>query len=329
MTNKTFSRRKFLKLSAFSLSALAFSPDFNGLENSRQHRLMRVGSDSVSIHSQPNEESRILYQRYRDDLINVYYEVKSEYGPEYNPIWYRVWGGYVHRAQLVEVEYVLNETVSDIREEGQLGELTVPFIIPIRYPNHNNWIMEDFRFYFESTHWVRDVVQGPDGRVWYIVEDQLSKTKHMLPGEFIRLIPDSEFSPIAPDIQNKRIEISIANQVLKAFEGTSIVLETKISSGQLRGDLQTPSGEFRIGAKYPSKHMPNDLWGVPWCCFFELEKGIATHGTYWHNNFGVPTSHGCINMRNSEAKWLFRWTNPVASPEKERTTGFGTRIIIS
>jgi len=75
------------------------------------------------------------------------------------------------------------------------------------------------------------------------------------------------------------------------------------------------------------------LPGVPWTCFF-AQGGYAFHGTYWHNNFGLQMSHGCINMRNADAKWLFRWTTPVfaekiESPDDWEKTGFGTRVDIS
>jgi lipoprotein-anchoring transpeptidase ErfK/SrfK len=139
-------------------------------------------------------------------------------------------------------------------------------------------------------------------------------------------------------MEAKRIEISISEQTLTAFEGDDIVLHTTISSGALTPNKKTPSGEFRIGSKMPSKHMGDgqvttdiyayELLGVPWCCFFELDKGIATHGTYWHNNFGYPMSSGCINMRNHEAKWLFRWATPNGGPHEWTRTGFGTRVSV-
>jgi lipoprotein-anchoring transpeptidase ErfK/SrfK len=90
----------------------------------------------------------------------------------------------------------------------------------------------------------------------------------------------------------------------------------------------------------PSKHMGDgnlaadgyDLPGVPWTQFFH-ETGVALHGTYWHNNFGIPMSHGCVNMDTEQAKWLFRWTTPVyetkiidhSSWEKR---GYGTLVIV-
>ena len=68
-------------------------------------------------------------------------------------------------------------------------------------------------------------------------------------------------------------------------------------------------GRFRVYAKYratpmrgPGYYLPN----VPWTMYFY--GGYAIHGTYWHNNFGTPMSHGCVNMKIPEAKWLYNWT---------------------
>ena len=70
----------------------------------------------------------------------------------------------------------------------------------------------------------------------------------------------------------------------------------------------------------------NTLLGVPWTAFFHV-TGVAFHGTYWHDNFGSPMSHGCINMRNEEAKWLFRWTSPVNEPNSwEVRARLGTAV---
>jgi lipoprotein-anchoring transpeptidase ErfK/SrfK len=52
-----------------------------------------------------------------------------------------------------------------------------------------------------------------------------------------------------------------------------------------------------------------DLAGIGWTVLFS-SNGVALHSTFWHNNFGVPMSHGCVNLRPDDAKWLFRWTNP-------------------
>jgi phosphate/sulfate permease len=100
---------------------------------------------------------------------------------------------------------------------------------------------------------------------------------------------------------------------------------------------KTPEGEFRIMDKMPAKHMGNgnlfadaddyELPGVPWTSFF-TPQGHAFHGTYWHENFGTPMSHGCINMRTQEAKWLFLWASPKHEIGKTYNRGFGTLVQI-
>ena len=343
MTNKTLTRRNFLKVAALSMGSLAFRPMFDSTRLSAQPRLVRVSGagniKSVSIHKTPNEESVILYQRMKDDLINVYEEVESEFGPEYNPIWYRVWGGYVHRKWLAEVKHILNPLTDTIHEDGQLGEITVPFTRAMMYSARYGW-EPVYRLYYQTIHWIRDIITGPDGRPWYQLEDQLLKIKYAIPAEHMRVLDDSELEPLSPDVPpgEKRIEISISRQILAAFEGANIVYQTEISSGALTSIQKTPTGEFVIDPKHPSKHMGNgqitsdiyayELVGVPWNCFFEWEGGIATHGTYWHNNFGTPMSRGCVNMRNHDAKWLYRWTTPHAGPQDWVKNGYGTRVSV-
>jgi len=344
MTNKTFSRRNFVKLAGLSFGSLAFNPLIDNLRLNIRRRLMRVGKlakdgeiTSVSIHKKPSEESLILYQRYKDDLINVYGEIESEFGPEYNPIWYRVWGGFVHRAYLQEVQYIHNPVVDTIKENLQLGEITVPYTTALRYSQHTGW-EPVFRLYYQTTHWIKDIITGPDGQPWYQLQNELDRLlQYAVPAENMRILDDSEFDPISPDLPpgEKRVEISISRQELTAYEGDVVAMKTTIASGALTPEKQTPPGEFRIQSTYPSKHMGgtkrNDIYayvlpGVPWSCFFE--EGIATHGTYWHNNYGVPQSSGCINMRNHEAKWLFRWVDPVGGPHEIYRTGFGTRVSV-
>ena len=72
-----------------------------------------------------------------------------------------------------------------------------------------------------------------------------------------------------------------------------------------------------------------DLPGVPWVIYF-TKSGISFHGTYWHNDFGHPRSHGCINLTPQAAKWLFRWTLPSVPIDKEFVYGvLGTQVQIN
>ena len=82
---------------------------------------------------------------------------------------------------------------------------------------------------------------------------------------------------------------------------------------------ETPPGIRPIWRKLISVHMSGgstgggyDLPGVSWTSLFE-GNGVAIHSTFWHNNFGEEMSHGCVNCAPDDAKWIFRWTNPVVS----------------
>jgi len=68
-----------------------------------------------------------------------------------------------------------------------------------------------------------------------------------------------------------------------------------------------------------------ELPGVPWVSFFHA-VGVGFHGTYWHDNFGSPMSHGCVNMRNADAKWIYRWTMPVIGYSDWYKKGQGTLV---
>jgi lipoprotein-anchoring transpeptidase ErfK/SrfK len=107
----------------------------------------------------------------------------------------------------------------------------------------------------------------------------------------------------------KWIEVDLSEQKVIAFEGASPIRIFSISSG-LPG-TPTVTGTFRIRAKVRSQTMSGPGYSLPnveWVQYFFSD--YAFHGAYWHNNFGNPMSHGCINMTNEDAKWLFDWTGP-------------------
>lgn len=346
-------RRDFLKFVGLGAGALAFRPYYSETEPiSSGAKTVRVTIANLSVYKEPWDESEILYQKFRDDLLNVYYEVNSEHGPGYNPIWYRVWGGYVHSGHTQVVETRINEvdySVSSTPLPGKIGEVTVPFTQSRLHNSNGSW--EDvFRLYYQSVHWVVGVQDGPDGRPWYRIKDEIfdaDRLDYYVPAEHIRIISDSEISPISPEVpwKEKRIEISIGMQQLIAYEYDRPVLKTKVSTGipsrKIEGQIPTatPTGTFNIQDKMPSKHMGDgkmtadleayELPGVPWVCFFEPLTGVATHGTYWHTNFGMTMSHGCVNMRNEEAKWIYRWAYPQVTTHKVENIGYGTKVVVS
>ena len=161
--------------------------------------------------------------------------------------------------------------------------------------------------------------------VWYRLLDDRTYRFFYVPGSNVRLIPDSELSAISPEIpsEDKKIIVDLTTQSMTAYAGERIVFMSRISSGiRLReGGFATPKGNYRITRKRPCRHMMTppsefgsgfDLPGVPWVSYFTSD-GIALHGSYWHNDFGVPYSHGCVNMTPDAAKWVYRWTTPEPS----------------
>jgi hypothetical protein len=122
----------------------------------------------------------------------------------------------------------------------------------------------------------------------------------------------------------KWIDVNITKQVLVAYEGTKPVFTTLVSSGEAGlGDPEksksTKRGIFRIHTKYLSITMDSDIIGeefelrdVPYVQYFE--NGYALHASYWHDVFGQPKSHGCVNLAPEDARRLFFWTEPQIPP---------------
>jgi hypothetical protein len=134
---------------------------------------------------------------------------------------------------------------------------------------------------------------------------------------------------VIPPIQNapgwaaqgrKWIDVSILRQTLVAYEGTRPVYATLVSTGaDGLGDPKkthsTIQGVFLIHTKHVAVTMDGDdvgdefdLRDVPYVQYFT--EGYALHGAYWHDEFGTPRSHGCVNLAPDDAAWLFGWTDP-------------------
>lgn len=339
------SRRDFLKLSAaLGLSSLAFSPGFRKGIYTPSGELGRIATTSVSVYSQPDDKSTIVAQRYRDEIVNIYQDVISDKGPGYNPLWYQIWQGYVHSAHVVKVENNLNPVMDSVPETGQLVEVTVPYSQSFRYTKAYGW-QPIYRLYYGSLHWVIGIDEGPDGQPWYRIRDELLSANHEnyhAPAVHLRPVTPEEYSPLAQDVpaDAKRIEVDLSKQQLIAYEYDTEVLNTTVSTGipnsnPKGADTNTPRGTFHIYSKLPSKHMGEGYFtddleayilpGVPWVSFF-VNTGVGFHGTYWHHNFGMTMSHGCINMKTEEAKWIFRWSTPAVPPNRVETNATGTLV---
>lgn len=104
------------------------------------------------------------------------------------------------------------------------------------------------------------------------------------------------------------IAVDLTNQMTYAYEGSTLVNSFLVSTGTWR--TPTVTGTFRIYVKYTSTTMSGPgyyLTNVPYTMYFY--KGYGLHGTYWHNNFGTPMSHGCVNLYTPDAEWLFNFAD--------------------
>lgn len=139
--------------------------------------------------------------------------------------------------------------------------------------------------------------------------------------------------PVDP---NKWIEVDLKKQLVRAWDGTKLAMEFPISSGKW---APTPVGDFRIWYKTRSQSMIGgskdlgtyyNLSNVPNNMFFY--KGFALHGAYWHNNFGQPMSHGCVNEPLANAAQIFEWAGPILPEDKNAVLATndnpGTRVLV-
>jgi LysM repeat protein len=105
----------------------------------------------------------------------------------------------------------------------------------------------------------------------------------------------------------REVVVVLSTQMTYAYEDGVLVRSVQVSTGLPA--TPTVQGDYKIYLRYESQTMSGPgyyLEGVPYVMYFY--QGYGLHGTYWHNNFGQPMSHGCVNMPTPEAEWFFNWT---------------------
>jgi len=177
---------------------------------------------------------------------------------------------------------------------------------------------------------VEDVLQNNEG-TWYKVvfnewiryPERVSKGFYILDSENVRFFIDvgaEELTKETNPVTDKQIIVDRSDQMLYAYENGELVLTQSISTGI--HSTPTPRGTFTVYKKTPSRYMQGplpgissdyyDLPGVPWNLYF-TEQGGVIHGAYWHDQFGKPWSHGCVNVPQGAAEKLYRWAD-VGTP---------------
>lgn len=184
-----------------------------------------------------------------------------------------------------------------------------------------------------SRTYLTDGKFNPSAKVAYFNNQKIEPPAEPLPLSKA----EEKYEKVLPaTTEEKWVEVDLARQHLIAHEGDKVFMDVPISSGKWG---RTRTGDFRIWIKlrYTLMHGGSQALGtyyylpnVP--CTQYFDGAIGLHGTYWHNNFGHVMSHGCVNMRTSDACQLFEWTSPPIDPEKHvaypSAQYLGTRVIV-
>ncbi len=163
--------------------------------------------------------------------------------------------------------------------------------------------------YQEVQIYATEIVEGIE---WYMIgPDEWIPEKRDWQRIIGRVIPN----PVPPaGVDNGRwIEVNLKDQTVAVYDQNQMVFATLIASGI--EPFWTKPGVFQIYQKYDSTPMRGSfeadrsdayyLEDVPWTMYYD--KARALHGAYWHNGFGTPRSHGCVNMSVGDARWLYDW----------------------
>ena len=341
------SRRDFLKSSALT----TFSWPLLSLNHPAQRLtydtgiissgiLGRVLSDRTPTYVKPDLQSVRNGSHKFNDVVSLSQPITGFSHSSRDDIWFGMEdNSYIQSRSIQLVQDTRNEPYENISSAGQLAEITVPF--SEAWPGDKQNTRSHQFFFYGSTHWVYGLGEDPDRNLYYLVKEDRWGESYYVNATHMRIIDDEELLPLSPEMEpeNKSILVDTKNQILFAYENNTPVMISAMSSGKFSEKLNfvTPTGNYLINYKRPSRHMvhsdkiginDNELYGVPWVTYF-TDSGIAFHGTYWHNDYSQPRSHGCVNLPIHAAKWIYLWTNPVVPPrEKKYVSRYGTQVVV-
>jgi lipoprotein-anchoring transpeptidase ErfK/SrfK len=341
------SRRDFLQRSAGALAALTVPVardepivrlpwdlplPLEDLYYQSEQPLGRVTASRLRLREEPDRNAPVTGYRRYDDVITIHGTAEGPGEMAHNPVWFKTVGGFAHSSFVQPVKKRLNRPLlpSEVSEETPvLLEVTMPYSDAYGQAAVSNWRV--YRLYCATTHWAVSAEIDESRRSWYKLRNDRGHGYYYARAEHLRPVSSSQLAPIAPGAEGKRIEIKLSEQLLTAYEGEKVVMSARVSTGAVFSsddgvdrDFRTPVGTYRVLRKRASRHMEGgtrgidffDLPGIPWVTYFTW-RGIALHGTYWHNDYGRQRSHGCVNLTPEDARWLYLWTEPAVPPSEE------------
>ncbi|TFH34519.1 MAG: L,D-transpeptidase [Anaerolineales bacterium] len=295
--------------------------------------LGRLTAPKVDLYARPDATSQVLGPLYEDAVFPWLREVSGYHPYRFSQRFVESPDGFIWAANVQPVEnHPQLESAQLLQSslgEGMWVEVTTPYVDLLleNPPARSPWLKEDLtpRLYYSQILWVDAIVQGVDNGIkYYRINERFGYGDIFLAeASAFRPLTLEELSPIHPEVEDKRVVVDVTRQSLSCFEGNREVYYCRVSTGakfNASGDAvdewATPLGGHPIWRKVISLHMSGgttgggyDLPGIGWSTLF-VGNGVAIHSTFWHNNFGVPMSHGCVNTRPDDAKWIFRWTTP-------------------
>jgi hypothetical protein len=297
---------------------------------------------STELKPTPSKDATAIRNLDQDEIIVWQREVIGSdafYG--LSRTWVDTGEGYVYAPHVQPVRNQPNNPVTAIPagKQGFWAEVTVPYVdlqiqnAPISPGIKYILSLSQMpRLYYSQIVWIDQVGADGSGKIFYRYNESPGHgygygDVFLAEAEAFRPLTADEVAPINPDVDpaTKRIEVNVTDQrqYLSCFEGDQEVYFCKISSGYngADGKFSTPVGQQAVSWKIFSVHMAAntssdsgyDTMGVSWPTFFNTSAGAAIHAAFWHNDFGNPRSHGCINAAPEDAKWIFRWTTPTVT----------------
>ena len=358
LKNINLTRREFLKFSAMGMGALVLRPSHSikpTLDDfPKASQLGRNCTGGIAnLRMRPDASSEVVKILYEDTVVEWLREVVGVApAGTINRRWVETPEGYLYAPAIQPVRNIQNLPVTTLPDtpigRGMWAEVTVPYvdIFIANPPARSQWAREipRTRLYYSQVLWIDDVATNSNGQVLYRVNEKYGNPGdiYWAAAEAFRPISEDEIAPITPEVENKRVVVDLAHQHLVCLENDREVYFCKVSTGrkfnasgeQVETPL-TPLGAHPIWRKLISIHMAGgtaqagwDTMGIGWTSLF-VGDGVAIHSTFWHNNFGSPVSHGCVNCLPEDAKWIFRWTTPVVTAaigELTVTMPGGTKI---
>jgi hypothetical protein len=335
MKRSRISRREFLNLGGYALGGTLFhwkSSNTGAVEFPQAERLGRVAVGKVEVKIRPDSDSQTINALYQDAVVPWLREVVGRNPYRITQRWVETPDGYIWSPYLQPVQNQPNTPALSLPEtslgEGMWAEVTVPWVdLALENPPARSPWLENTntpRLYYSQILWVDQVETDSEGRLWFRVNERYGYgDRFWAAAEAFKEITQEDIATIHPDADEKRIYVNVSDQTLSCFEGRTEIYFCRVSSGAKFDSAgnqvekwATPLGAHPIWRKLFSLHMSGgttgggyDLPGIGWTSLF-AGNGVAIHSTFWHNNFGVPMSHGCVNARPQDAKWIFRWVDP-------------------